>query len=75
MFSDSSKNAKLGFGATCGRSWMFSQWDEDFIENNDPSIAYLELYALTAGVMQWIHRFRNRRIILFCDNQCHCYGE
>ena len=68
MYSDASKNPSLGFAATCGTSWLFRQWNGDFIMEHDPSINYLELYALTAGVLTWIHRFQNRRIILFCDN-------
>ena len=69
MYSDSSKNALLGFGAMCQSSWMYGQWDHDFIKNNDPSIEYLELWVVVAGVLTWIHRFSNRRIILFCDNK------
>ena len=68
MFSDAAKNAKLGYGCVCENLWMFGQWG-DFIESENPSIAYLELYALTATVLKWIHRFSNRRVILFCDNQ------
>ena len=48
---------------------MYGQWDPDFIVGQDPSIEYLELFALTATVLNWIHRFKNRRVILFCDNQ------
>ena len=69
MFSDASKNPTLGYGGICGDSWMFRQWDENFLQIHDPSIAYLELYALTATILNWVHRFKNKRIILFCDNQ------
>ena len=69
MYSDASKNSKLGFGATCASSWMFGQCEENFIELKNPIIEYLELFGLLAGFMQWGHRFRNQRIILFCDNQ------
>ena len=34
----------------------------------DPSIEYLELFAVTVGVKLWIHRFANKEIFLFCDN-------
>ena len=44
------------------------RWDSEFILKNDPSIAYLELYAVTVAVLNWIHKFRNRKIALFCDN-------
>ena len=35
----------------------------------NPSIEYLELFGVTAAVIAWIHRFRNQRVILFCDNK------
>ena len=69
FYSDASKNAKLGFSAVCERSWMAEVWPEGFIKEYDPSIEYLEIFAVAAAVMTWIHRFRNRRIVLFCDNQ------
>ena len=69
MFSDASKKKLLGYGGICGNSWLFGQWPTGFIEAEDPSIAYLELYALTATVLSWISRFANKRVILFCDNQ------
>ena len=68
MYSDASRNPNLGFGAICSSSWMYSKWDPDFIREHEPSIAYLELWAVVAGIMTWIHRFKNRRIVLFCDN-------
>ena len=54
-------------GGYCQNSWMCQQWPE-FIRHEDPSISYLELYAVTAGVLNWIKRFKNKRIYLFCDN-------
>ena len=69
MFSDASKSKILGFGSICEDSWAFAPWPEHFIEDFDPSISYLELYALVTGVKLWIHRFKNKRILLFCDNQ------
>ena len=69
MFSDASKNSKLGCGGYCQNEWFMTPWDPQFIQTYDPSIAYLELYALTVGVVNWIHKFRNKRVVLFCDNQ------
>ena len=65
MYSDASKNLSLGMGAICESSWSFMQWDSEFIANKNPSIEFLELYALTVGVVNWIHRFANQRIVLF----------
>ena len=67
MYSDAS--GKLGMGAYCGSAWMFQMWDKKFIQKYRPSIEYLELFAVTAAVLTWIHQFRNQRIVLFCDNQ------
>ena len=35
----------------------------------EPSFQYLELYAVAAGVIAWIHRFANKCIVLFSDNE------
>ena len=69
MFSDASKNKLLGFGGICQKSWVFSPWDPKFIEEKDPSIEYLKLYAVVVTILNWLDCFRNERIILFCDNQ------
>ena len=68
FYSDASKNPKLGMGAVCQNSWIMQQWNESFIRQKDPSIEYLELYALGIAVVQWINRFSNKRIVIFCDN-------
>ena len=73
MFSDASKNPLLGCGATCMDSWSYMQWNKSFIVKNDPSIEYLELYGVLVAVLNWLHRFRNKRIVLFCDNQSVVY--
>ena len=58
----------IGFGGICGQSWMSQKWPDGFIQNCNLSIGYLKLYALVAGVLNWIQRFRNQRVILVCDN-------
>ena len=73
MYSDASRNFKLGAGGYCGGSWFVLKWDEYFMDRNNPSIAYLELYAVTICIVNWIHRFSNRRVILFCDNMSVVY--
>ena len=67
FYSDAS--GKIGFGAICGAAWMSQTWPAEFIRRNKPSIEYLELLAVTAAVLAWINKFRDRRIILFCDNK------
>ena len=46
---DASKNSTLGFGGHCGTNWMQAKWGR-FIETCNPSIQFLELYALNARV-------------------------
>ena len=68
MYTDSSANEKLGCGGFCDTDWFALEWEADFITTFRPSINYLELYAVTIAVVNWIHRFRGRHIVLFCDN-------
>ena len=35
----------------------------------DPSIEYLELFAVTVSVLLWLHKVKNTRICLFTDNE------
>ena len=36
MYSDASRNFKLGFGAYCGPEWTFGKWEESFCEKAQP---------------------------------------
>ena len=67
LFTDASRNFSLGFGGICGSSWMQARWGEQ-VEKLNPSIQYLELYAMTAGILAWAERFKNKQIVIFCDN-------
>ena len=49
--------------------WLFGQWDEEFMNDNQPSIAYLKLFALTAAVLAWSHKLCNIRMAVHCHNQ------
>ena len=69
LYSDASGNFRKGYGAYCDSHWISGQWSEQFMKKHKPSIEYLELYALTVGVMLWIRNFPNKRIILFTDNK------
>ena len=69
FFTDASKNSSLGCGGWSDTDYYYTQWDSDFILQHDPSIAYLELHAVTVGVKLWLHKYKNRCIIIGCDNQ------
>ena len=67
--TDAAKAIGKGFGGHLGSFWFAGVWDEHFLKDKDPSIEFLELYALTVGVLLWTKIHPNQRIILFCDNQ------
>ena len=69
FYMDASKNASLGMGAVFQNSWMYTAWNKRFIETQDPSIEFLELFALVAHLLTWADRIRNQKLIIFCDNQ------
>ena len=68
FYTDASRNFALGCSGYCERLWFQLRWGKDVAEL-EPSIQYLELYALTIGILSWLHCFCNRRIIVFSDNQ------
>ena len=68
FYTDASKHGLRGFGGFCNKSWMSASWGNNFIRICNPSIEFLELYALTAGILAWIHRFKNHRVVIFVDN-------
>ena len=65
---DASKNPNLGFGGHCETDWMVQSWD-GLIEELNPSIKYIELFALVTGVLAWIDKFKNRKVVLYTDNK------
>ena len=69
FYTDASKNKFLGFGGYFGPHFMIQAWNPVFIEKCNPSITYLELFALTAAVLAWGYKFANRRVAIFCDNE------
>ena len=68
FYTDASANPELGCGGISDQDWFIMQWDEEFITKYQPSINYLELYAVTVAVVNWLHKYRNKRITIFCDN-------
>ena len=69
FFTDASLNSSFGMGAVYGNRWLVMTWGKQFIEQYQPSIEYLELFALTAGILTWSKYLKNCRIIIFCDNE------
>ena len=72
FYSDASRNKVLGMGAVLdNRRWLWAQWPENFIEHEQPSIEFLELYALVAAMVSWSQEqiLNNCRVTIFCDNE------
>ena len=69
--SDASKSRVLGMGAVFNNHWIIAQWPEGYISDLDPSIEFLELYALTMAVLTWSWKpqMHNCRVTIFCDNE------
>ena len=72
FYTDASRKFDLGFGAYCQTSWICQVWDE-FVSMVQPSIEYLELYAVTAAILLWVRRFSNMRVVIFCENESVVY--
>ena len=69
FYTNSSANAILGFGGYFGCLWFAGIWDPGFIREKQPSIEYLELYAITVAILLWAERLANLRVVIFTDNQ------
>ena len=72
--SDASRNPELGYRAIFKNVWISGLWEPGFVEQCNPSIEYLELYALTVAIFLWIPLLSNKRVILFCDNEAVVYN-
>ena len=69
FYTDASRSSTKGFGCIFGTEWTFGLWEPGFIDQCQPSITYLELFALCVGIFTWQHKLTNCRIIVHCDNQ------
>ena len=68
FYTDASRADDLGCGGICGSDYFILQWEDDLIKDYQPSIAFLELYALMVGALNWLERYRNQKVAIFCDN-------
>ena len=69
FYMDSSANPLLGFGGYFGEEWFAGTWDPRFILECSPSIEFLELYAMTVGILLWSEWLSNSRVKIFTDNK------
>ena len=70
FYTDASLNRNFGLGGIYNNRFIVGRWGAVFIEMQKPSIEFLELFALTAGILTWGHlpELSNKRLIIFCDN-------
>ena len=69
LFSDASAHPDLGFGAILGKRWVKNTWDPGFMRQHDPSIEYLELFAVCTRILTWQQELTNIHLLVHCDNQ------
>ena len=69
FYTDASGKFDCGIGAIFDKSWFFGQWEPGFIRDKEPSIDYLELIGLTAALLTWGEEIKNKRVLIYCNNQ------
>ena len=69
--TDATLNPNLGMGGIFQNRWFAQKWDKQFIIDQQPSICYLELFALVTAVLIWgsDKRLCNTRVSILCDNE------
>lgn len=77
LTTDASLNQSMGFAGyfhhprvNDGRGQWFSQsWPAGFIKKSNCSIEVAELIGSCTAVLLWARHFRNKRVVIWCDNQ------
>ena len=59
---------KIGYGCFFNGSWTCGHWSSKLLAM-EPSIEFLELFALCVAIITWENRRKDMRTIIFCDNQ------
>ena len=70
IYTDAAKKDGLGWGIYCSSDgqWAHAVWDNDFIQQLDCSIDYLELLVIVIYVITHAHLLQNHKLFVFCDN-------
>ena len=70
FYLDTSAADTLGFGAILNSKWIRGDWGVEFMKEFKPSIDYLELFTLCAGIFTWQDQpqLGNCQISVYCDN-------
>ena len=69
-FIDVTGNPLLGWGTFFPAQglWIYQKWDPVWFQEYNPSIVFLELYALLARVVMWVPHLSNKTVIFRSDN-------
>ena len=67
FYTDTSGSEKLGLCCFFDGQWMHGKWGEEFMKNSKPSIEFLELYAVTVGIIKWADNLVGKCVIMYCD--------
>ena len=72
FYTDSSASESKGFGCVFNNHYTYGFWGKSFIQDCNPSINYLELFALCIAIFTWQDdkKLCNARVRIFCDNDC-----
>lgn len=68
-YTDSSASVSGGMGLYFSGRWSFGLWGKEFILSKEPSIAFLELYAVACAIQLWSNLVSNKRVVIFVDNE------
>ena len=70
IFMDVSGNPSLEWGVFFPFKglWMYQQWDKDWFQQYSPSIDFLELYVLLAGLVTWVPHLSDKTVVFRSDN-------
>ena len=65
VFTDVVGNPLLDWGTFFPAQglWMYQKWDPVWFQEYNPSIDFLELYALLARVVMWVPHISNKTVI------------
>ena len=69
LFTNTATIRDLGWGAWWGTAWIWDQWDPEFMQSNNPSINFLELFAVVVVLQVWSPQFANKHVVVRSDNQ------
>lgn len=75
IYSDAAKSERLGFASCFFINheklvyYCFDRWEPLLLQQCDPSVQFLELVGLAAGVILFSPLLTNKRVTLHCDNQ------